>query len=171
MLVRVRPEVRERLERDAKRNRRSLSLEAEMQLTDALRVAPRGSAQIRALAYLLTQIATAGKTLKNGADLDWRGNRSDYEAFRVAIVEVLNALEPPAGGPGERSEYRMVQTAEEAGRLIAAMVLANLTTTDDLPARGDRRGARRGSLFYAFPQVARDLGIAGVPEFGEGEGK
>ena len=48
MLVRVKPEVRARLERDAKRAKRSLSHEVELQL-DALSAAPRPNAQMRAM--------------------------------------------------------------------------------------------------------------------------
>ena len=95
MLVRVKPEVRARLERDAKREKRSLSHEVEIQL-DALSAAPRPDAQMRGLCYLVTQIAEIAETFDRSADpeFSWRDNRFDFEAFKYALLQVLDQLAP-----------------------------------------------------------------------------
>jgi hypothetical protein len=159
MLVRVKPEVRARLERDAKRAKRSLSHEVELQL-DALSAAPRPDAQMRGLCYLVTQIAEIGQTFDRSADpeFSWRDNRFDFEAFKYALLQVLDQL-APTGSAGD-SRYPMEATPERMGLVIAWQIRVRLTAdAAEQHVRGDRRGAGRGSLFYAFPQVARDLGL------------
>ena len=159
MLVRVKPEVRARLERDAKRAKRSLSHEVELQL-DALSAAPRPDAHTRGLCYLVTQITEIGQAYDRAADpeFSWRDNRFDFEAFKYALLQVLDQLAPTA--PVGDSRYPMEPTPERMGHVIASLIRLNLTAKpDEQRARGDRRGAGRGSLFYAFPQVARDLGL------------
>ena len=73
MLVRVKPEVRARLERDAKRAKRSLSHEVELQL-DALSAAPRPDAQ------------HAGAMLSRHADCRDRPNLRPIRRSRVQLA-------------------------------------------------------------------------------------
>src|SRR5262245_2030676 len=165
MLVRVDPEVRARLERDAKRAGRSLSFEVELQL-DAISAAPRADTHTRALCYLIAQVAKIAQTLEREAaapQFSWRDNRFDFEAFKCAITQVLDRLAP--NGEVGSSRYPTEQTPEELGRTAAALVFALLMSPDTLLAKAERGGARRGSLLYAYPQVARDLGLS------KGDGK
>jgi hypothetical protein len=186
MLVRVSPEVRKRLERDAKRARRSLSSEVELQLNDALRASRLGDPRTRALCYLITTVAE----LAEPEGFDWRSHRFDFEILKSAIDRLLNVLAPP-GAPvrGERwqrtGRWIAADSAVVAGQVglekfldfvttvtpetspvkigewLATTVLANAMPTfppirDILWKEADRV---RGSAYYALPQAARDLGL------------
>jgi hypothetical protein len=163
MLIRVGPEVRARLERDAKRAGHSLSREAEHLLEDALAVAPSADQQTRALAYLVQQIVGVGRSIErsDAPEFNWRENRFDFEALKCALALLMDRLAPP-GGAGS-SRYPLAQSPREMGRILASIVLAFLASGDKgLPSIGDRRGSTRGSLFYAYPQAARALGLSKV---------
>ena len=160
LLVRVLPEIRSRLERDAKRQGRSLSAEAESYFKNVLRKAPPDP-QMRALSYLIEQIGEIAKSFERTDDapeFDWRKNRFDFEALKSAIVEILDWLSP--GSSVDDTRYPLAQTPEEMGRIIASTVrtLAR-APAPYLQQLGDNRAEASGSLFYAFPQVARDLGL------------
>src|SRR5262249_29885841 len=73
MLIRVRPEVRRRLERSAKRARRTLSAEAERHLADVLRVAPPADEPTRALCFLINAAVkfARGIEVKDGHKFNW----------------------------------------------------------------------------------------------------
>jgi hypothetical protein len=159
MLVRVAPEVRARLERDAKRANRSLSSEVELRL-DAIGAAPRADTHTRALCYLIAQAAKIAQTLERTAapEFSWRDNRFDFEAFKCAVTQILDRL-APAGEVGS-SRYPIGQTPEEIGRTAAQLVFALLRSPDTLHAMAEQRGARRGSLLNVYPQAARDLGLS-----------
>jgi hypothetical protein len=159
MLVRVDPSVRARLERDAKRAGRSLSNEAELALSDAFRAAEQPTAETKALCYLIKQVVEAARNQERTADpeFSWRDNRFDFEAFRCAVIEVLDRL-APAGEVDGPSRYRGRRSAEEFGLLLAAIVLTHLTAnTKRMIDVADRSKVSRGHRFYAFPQAARDL--------------
>jgi len=159
MLVRVRPEVRARFERDRKRDGRSLSEVVERQL-DAISAAQGGDPRTRAFCYLIGQVAKIGQTIDRtaGAEFDWRTDRFDFEAFKSAIVQIVDRLAP--SGKAGSSRYALAETPEKLGQILASMVFALLSAEQgSLEARGDARSVRRGSLFYAFPQAARDLDL------------
>jgi hypothetical protein len=160
MLVRVSPEIRARIDRDARRARRSLSAEAELVLRDVLRPFPETDKSTRALCYLVAQLGTVGPTLQRTAkpEFNWRKNRFDFEAFKLAIIEILERL-APAGEPAD-SRYPMSPTPEDLGLLMAAIVLSYLTANRTaMRALAERTGARRGSHTYAFPKAADDLDL------------
>ena len=74
------------------------------------------------------------------------------------MARLLDALAPP-GKPGG-SRYTSYRDPEDMGRTLAEIVLSNLRTgRAELAARGERRGALSGSLYYAFPQAAAALGV------------
>jgi hypothetical protein len=212
MLVRVSPDVRKRLERDAKRARRSLSREVELQLNDALRVAERGDPPTRALCYLIVHIVSMADSWMAHSECNWRTNRFDFEVFKSAVSQLLNAL-APAGAldKGERwqrwarfinvddafgdgrlsqrlldfragrlrwSDFRadieklsdadVEMTPEKIGEGLANVILSNLTYAREIfgglwpKVLADHPGweTTRGSVYYAFPQAARDLGLS-----------
>ncbi|SRR6266487_4185905 len=181
MLVRVRPEVRRRLERDAKRARRSLSSEVERQLEDAFRAVERADPPTRALCYLISQIpwmadlistTQGGKSFISETEMgsyiltapgvgirwepfNWRTNRLDFLIAKEAINRILDWLAPR--GTIEGSEG---PTPEQIGGAVARALFGYLLARpDDLYTFGDKHWGPRGSLFYAMPQAARDLGL------------
>jgi hypothetical protein len=175
MLVRVSPEIRTRLERDAKRAGRSLSHEAEVHLADALRASQRADKQTQALSYLIAQMVLFAQTVERAAgppEFSWRDDRFDFEAFKYALMLVLDHLAPAGAVESSRYPTEQTQTPKDMGGLMAAMVIFPLMSDGArLAAIGDRRGAPRGSYFYAFPQAARDLGYKtkqrGLPKRGQ----
>jgi hypothetical protein len=187
MLVRVSPELRRRLERDAKRARRSLSSEVELQLTDALRMSKMGDPRTRALCYLITMVAE----LAEPEGFDWRAHRFDFEILKSAINRFLNVL-APSGAPVRGKRWQRTGhwiTADSAvlaqqvgfekilpfvinvtretspgkiGKGLATAVLANAmpvfpSKIRDISWKGADRAS--GSAYYALPQAARDLGL------------
>jgi hypothetical protein len=150
MMVRVAPEIKKRLERDAKRAHRSLSAEAELYFR--FRQAPRGEPRIDGLCNLLEQINAIGKSLDRNREpeFDWCQNRFDFEVFKNAIVRIIDRLAPE--GPIEDSRYREAQTPEEIGRLIMEMAIVLLRTRE-------LEGDPKGSIFRIFPQIALTFGI------------
>ena len=161
MLVRGEPYVRARLERDAKRKRRTLSRQTELVLADAFRAAKPATAETRAFCYLIAQIVEAARGQKRTAppEFNWRDNRFDFEAFKCAVIEVLDRL-APSGEADSPSRYERWRSAEEFGQLLAAIVLSYLTTdSKQLIEVANRAGLPFKHHFYAFPQAARDLSL------------
>jgi hypothetical protein len=161
MLARVSPEVRERLTREAKAAGRSLSATVENALDDHLRQAVDEPTTTRALCYLIRQIITIGQSLERAdgaAKFNWRTNRFDFEVLKHAVVRVLDRLAP--AGDAKAGRYLIEKTPEAVARVVASMVFALLATdAGRLRTIGNSFGRIRGSLYYAFPQAAHDLGL------------
>jgi hypothetical protein len=157
--TRITPEVRRRLEIDAKRNGNSLSREIELRLSDSIQRAPKADSSTRALAYLIAQLAKILETAERKdreRPFDWRSNRFDFEAFKYAIVQLLDRLAPAV--EIESGRYVLFETPREAGTVAATAVLALLERDEaQSHAMGERREAASGSLYYSFPQAARAL--------------
>jgi hypothetical protein len=171
--TRIAPEIRRRLERDAKRNKRSLSHEIEERLKDSIGIG-KPDEQIRALCYLIGRLADLLACMERGtalhaiatqnAGFDWRSNRADFEAFKSAIVRLLDYLAPsgePAIGykmPGNYEPDAGYETPDAAGKEAARLVFALLTMDKEKSyARAEQRGAHSDNAFYAFPQAAKAL--------------
>jgi hypothetical protein len=161
MLVRVAPEVRASLAREAKLGRRSLSAVAEAHLADAIRAAGPADKQTRALCYLITAMVkfAAGFDTTGDHRFSWRTNRFDFEAFKLALMQILDWL-APAGAVG-KSHYPRDETPEQVGQRLYAVITDFLPLHEQLLDEARARGAPPGSLYYAFPQAARDLGLTG----------
>src|SRR5262245_37391187 len=86
VLARLAPEIRQQLEREAKRSRRSLSAEIESRLHDSM--LPRPDDQTRAITYIVAQITAVLRSIATleEREFDWRTNRWDFEAFKGAVV-------------------------------------------------------------------------------------
>src|SRR5262245_38382801 len=86
VLARLAPEIRQQLERDAKRNRRSLSREIEVRLDASIKIPPKGDNQTKALCYFIMEIANClpgiGRQYGGDAGFDWITDRFYFEAFR-----------------------------------------------------------------------------------------
>jgi hypothetical protein len=159
VLARLAPEIRQQLERDAKRNRRSLSHEIEVRLDASIKTPPKaGDRQIRALCHLITEIA---KQLRHsaaargyGADHnDWRTNGFAFEAFRSALVQLLDRLAPSSDIEDRRG------TTPEREAQIAVEVLIALAERDEAEAYtvANQIGSRSRDPVYTLPRAARDL--------------
>ena len=158
MLVRVSPKIRGAIEREAQRNGRTLSAQAEAILLEAALEKARTERKSRALAYLVTQ---AGKVMEaagrnEGVEFDWRTSRFDFEALKAAIARLLERMGPER--PVETSRYEQYPTPADLGRTAAETVLA-IATLDKARAHelAAYRNAPIGSPFYGLPQVAEDL--------------
>jgi hypothetical protein len=163
MLVRVDPDVRARLERDRKDSgAKSLSAEVERQLKDAIRDAPASDEQTKTLCYLimqLAQIAQLSERLPGAANFNWRNDRFDFEAFKYAINQLLDRLAP--SGEVKASRYPQEETPQELGRHILSLVITLLNADNaSLYRLSEQLGGGRGSIWYAFPQAAKALGIS-----------
>jgi hypothetical protein len=113
MTVRVNPETRRIIERDARRNRQSLSDEAERIFNDAAR--SRGDEKMRALTFLISQLCEILpiRGLRNMRMVfDWLHNRSDFEALRSAVMGLVDRLAPQGEiDPGRYAPSQEVLTA------------------------------------------------------------
>jgi hypothetical protein len=160
MLVRVSPKVRGAVAREAQRNGRSLSAQAEAILLEAALDKSRSERKSRALAYLITQAAkvmeAAGRN--EDVDFDWQASRFDFEALKAAVARLLEQMRPERAI--EASRYEQYPTPGHLGRAAADMVLA-IATLDKARAQelAEYRNAAIGSVFYGLPQAADDLGL------------
>lgn len=159
VLVRVAPEIRHRLERDARRKKRSLSREIEIALADSIDVGWPADKQTKALTYVIHEVAKFLHVMERRAgsrQFDWRTNRFDFEAFKYAIMRLLDRLAPP--GTAKGGHYVEYKTPKIAGK--AAMdIVAGLMTVPAAKsyARAEHRGADKSNMFYGFPQAAEAL--------------
>ena len=160
MLVRVSPKVRAAVAREAQRNDRSLSAQAEAILLEAALERSRTDRKSRALAYLITQAAKVMEAAGRSEDVafDWQTSRFDFEAFKAAIEHLLERMKPARAV--EASRYEQYPKPAHLGRTAAEMVLA-IATLDKARAHelAEYRNAAVGSVFYGLPQVAEDLGL------------
>jgi hypothetical protein len=176
MLVRVDPEVRSGLDREAKRNKQSLSAVAERYLAYGSRKAPSANPDTEALCHLIRSVglfarglgysSTADSAAVSERDIDdpgadivihhfnWRTSRFDFEAFKSAIMQILVARAP--AGEVESSPYPRYSTPDEVARTLVALVEGlNRLPREFLLAHAQQRDV--GSAFHAFAQSARDL--------------
>jgi hypothetical protein len=185
MLVRVAPETRTRLEREAKQKRQSLSAVAERHLSDALHGQPVDP-QTRALCYLITRIPMIARTfLHTPADgFRWRTDRFDFEALKFVVNAILDRLAPTgaveSGRYGGLNDYLVrigfvetPQVDEDSPTGLAAVITGTILFGLARPAdllyaeAAQRSDVSSGSAYYALPQAARDLGLTARELTGE----
>jgi hypothetical protein len=162
MLVRVAPEVRARLERDAKRAGRSLSFVAEWHLSDAFRAdSTLDKDPTRALYFLIKKLVAGARAedTKNDHEFNWRTNRFDFEVFRSAVTQLLEWLTP--ADPIGENPYRNEESPEQMGHRIFDVMRSFLVSHRQLSEMAEVGGKPSKSFYYAFPQAARDLGLTG----------
>src|SRR5262245_12838141 len=102
MLVRVAPETRQALEREARTLRHSLSHVAEQFLLLGIRTKRERSRPdaMRALCYLIAETADLVCNIKDSKGVplqpfDWRTNPFMFCAFRFAVLKLLDKVAPP----------------------------------------------------------------------------
>jgi hypothetical protein len=98
--TRIQPETRKALEAEAKATGLSISQLAEKLLINGLkeRRATEKDPAMRALCFLIAQLA---RHVVGPTEADWRSHPFFYEAFKFAVVQLLDALDPP-GTYGEQ---------------------------------------------------------------------
>jgi hypothetical protein len=94
--TRIQPETRKALEAEAKATGLSISQLAEKLLINGLkeRRATEKDPAMRALCFLIAQLA---RHVVGPMQANWRSAPFFYEAFKFAVVQLLDALDPPGG--------------------------------------------------------------------------
>jgi hypothetical protein len=184
--TRINPETRARLEAESRLSGRSLSQTIEHLLLVGLqekeeRNRPR---PIRAFFYLITQLCSYMAARVPHQEYNWRANPFMFEAFRVAISHLLDALRPDGeivvpppltktGPPRWQAGDVKYDDPEHFGRDIARSLLEALqfygaTTPNEVNAaiakiHGDLASQElldwRFRIHYGMSSAARDLGV------------
>jgi hypothetical protein len=164
--TRIAPEIRRQLERDAERNGHTLSREIELRLAKTINDPPSPSdRRNRGLGYLMAQIITIFQNadrVERSEQFDWRSNRFDFEAVKSAVVQLLDLLAPRAKNL-ETSRYTLFESPNDAGRIVASMIVTLMSMPEEAKKIREARGSPSGSIFHAFPQVAKDLNFHAIP--------
>ena len=115
--TRIQPETRKALEKEAKATGQSISQLAERLLITGLaeRKASEKDRALHALCFLIGELA---HRIVGTLPHDWRSDPFFYEAFKIAVRQVLDALDPP--GAKEHGEY----TVRIRGSLSATQTAA-----------------------------------------------
>ena len=159
VLVRVEPTLRRLLDRQRKRNKRSLSREVEILLAAAVD-SPPGSdgATTKALNFL---IADAVGFCSWGG-MNWRNNMSAFQALKLAIPQLLDLLAPPESASSELPPQ--FSTPDELAKHAVFWIWDSLDTANERLA--DELEYSSKNIRQAYPKVARALGF---PHSGERE--
>jgi hypothetical protein len=145
------------LEEAAKRKGQSLSQEIEQRLAKSFEVRKDKDPYVDALAYLIGQVALM--LILPG---DLKSNPFKHEAFRTAVLSLLERLTPP--GPGTLPDIsnlppELADLAKEpraVGALTAEIVWRQLRT---MPSPPPGMTVESGTWLYAYPNARRDLGV------------
>jgi hypothetical protein len=173
MLVRVAPEVRARLVREAKKARQSLSAATERHLTDTFRGQPTDPPKARALGSL---IALAARACSAGTPFDLN-DPFVFRALRLAMDQIFDFLKPQGEvqsivdrlGEAEFSgvpasivdSYR---TPEARAKVAAEIVWTLIQEGVDPGTLAAARQLETGGviverMYYRMENIRRDLGI------------
>ena len=192
--TRITAETRRALEAAAKETGQSISQVAERLIKGGLaemRAANRDPA-MRALCFLIAQLAdhiVGPKAIEGETEYpvyNWRADPFFYRAFKIAVGQLLDALEPPgpikayevtASGDVDASLRRYLETFKTPEARAQASVDYILLAFRAMPrASGETKEALRKLVvesgfpqlvreFYGMPDAARDLAVK--PRSGE----
>jgi hypothetical protein len=164
-------DLRGQLDREAKKNNRSLSREIELRLRASLG-APSPGKEPKEVKdrYLVALFYIIGQIFRHLPPGDMRTDGFRFKAFRVAIGWVLDRLAP--SGPLEVPAYvnpdvtpdTLSQSAEIIGQLTAATHWNALISLEDIPTHATEIGAVSGDWPFAMPWAREALGIEYNPE-------
>jgi hypothetical protein len=183
--TRIQPETRKALEHEAKVSGKSISQVAERLLVSALsdrRMGDLGRAK-RAMSYLVAEIAhhIEGIHAQEGrrfrTPFKWRSDPFFYEAFKIAVAQVLEALTPPgeikppdlkvhhAESPSDRDWVESFKSPKARGEYVAGHILYSMRTIpfwsaeerDRQRQRLDKMSLTGAREFYSMPDAFRDL--------------
>jgi hypothetical protein len=157
-MVRLAPDVRARLKRDAEQTGQSLSAVIENHIAYASKAATPADKPSRALCYLIERMTIYGRGLRisetdgHSYGFDWRTNRDDFEVFKLAVIQLLEKL-APKGAVGA-SPYPSYATHAEAARTLIAMVSI---PSDALLTQAEGAKKPATSLYYGQARAWDDL--------------
>lgn len=161
MLVRVAPEVRARLEREAKQTGRSLSAVTEYYIAYASKAVTPADKPTRALCYFIERMTIYARGLRTSDTEDaehgaygfnWRADPFDFAVLKSALTQLLDRWAPK--GEIGSSPYPGYATPEEAARTLVALVNV---PADDLFSYAEGAKKLTGSVYYGQAQAWRDL--------------
>lgn len=183
--TRITPAVRAGLEREARRNGRSLSQEIEKRLDDSLKAGNRklqdrawGLPRHKALAAVLANVLQRAEDWTGIEGFDGRDYRRDpftFEVGRLAFALLLERLRPvgevvapsdvlahvermKATQPASASMWDQFATPEGRALSIAGGLFDQLMRTESPPP--DHPGNEHyADGYYRFPKIRQDLGL------------
>jgi len=172
-------DLRADLQAAAAKQGRTLTQEVIRRLRVSLREDLRADPALRGLNFLIAQLAhhVVGPTQR-----DWRSVRFFYEAFKIAVCQLLNALDPPGeirggkltikGPPSAAANpslHRYAASFESPEARAAYTVDIVLSQFRDVPLWNDELRKKQARLIagdsslvdiiYGMPNAARDLAI------------
>jgi hypothetical protein len=172
--TRITPELRKALEREAKKNSRSLSQEVERRLVDSIqrpKILERalGAPQNRALGIVVARLA---ESVESTTGERWRQNPFAFQSLQFAITLVLDRLAPagPVQVPPqiEKLAAGLDRIAPEqgahhrrpagVGSAIALGLLDQIRISKSPPLAHEPH-THYADGFYFLPGVRRDLGL------------
>jgi hypothetical protein len=174
-MVRLAPDIRARLERDAEQTGRSLTAVIEDHIAYASKAATPADAPTRALCYLIQRMAIYSRGLGRSSTADasaatddntgevgftthhqfnWRTSPFDFAAFKIAVVQLLDRWAPKGEIGSSPYPDPAYTTPEDVARTMIALV-----NIDEAALRnyGDTTQKPTGSLYYGQAQALRDL--------------
>jgi hypothetical protein len=164
-MVRLAPDVRARLQREAEQTEQSVSAVIEHHIAYASKALTPADRPTRALCYLIERMTIYARGLRTSDTEDaepgaygfnWRTDPFDFAAFKAAVTQLLDRLAPD-GEPGS-SPYPGYATPEEAARTLVALVNV---PADALLAHAEGAQKPTGSLYYGQERAWRDLKMGG----------
>jgi TraY domain len=121
LTTRITPELRAGLEREARRNARSLSQEIEFRLKRSLQSKPKaGLARERDHNHALGMMAgkLAGQ-IESLTGMNWREDRFSHEALRAGLAALLARLAPPGEAKMPAAIRAQIELLPEIGEQIS----------------------------------------------------
>jgi hypothetical protein len=177
LTTRITPDLRAALEREAERNGRSISQQAEWLMKDALDMPRRierewGGEHVYALARL---VARAVREIEGYTWRHWFDDAFTGRAARASINILMEHLAPEPDGPlvlPEQVERAAQATArafpgqlefhrqpEGVAQAVALGLLSQLETYDEPPALSHPRNEHCSDVYYEMPRLRRALRI------------
>jgi hypothetical protein len=180
--TRITQETRAALDAEAKAAGQSVSQIAERLIRAGLAAEREHDRPIRALCFVIAELASniVGPRLKHSdhALYDWRSDPFFYRAFKIAVGQLLDALEPPgpikaykvtaeeADHPSIKRYLESFKTPEARAEDSVDYILAALSQAPRQTAEQREEQRKLAELhpssmreFYGMPDAARDLAI------------
>lgn len=171
LTTRITPELRQGLEREARRNKRSLSQEVERRLRDSLAYPEKvrkawGAPHVHALARLVSR---AVSNIEWSTGKRWHADLFTGQAVRVAIEVILNRIVPEgpmviperieAMATAARVEAEFYRRPDRLGTSYALGLLNSLEAYEQPPPPNHPPNEHYSDLFYDMPNIGQALGI------------
>jgi hypothetical protein len=176
LTTRLTPATKAALEREAKKNKRSLSQEVELRLVRSLELPSTvkqnlwGEPHNKALAALTAKVAFSVEFVTG---CSWRDSRFTWEALAAGMGVMLDYLKPKGDteipvaistrikeGPEQlREHFRSWEQPAEVGLSCGLGIVDQLTLLREPPPLDHPADQHFADGFYQFPAIRRDLGL------------